>query len=392
MNVIRSFTSKRNEVFLAQTGNGPCVVKRFADREDANREKEIYSLLSESSLPTAELLFADECELRLSYIEGDNFTELLERQEDSGSADFAPWEALAAWLVRFHKETGLVMTDCNLRNFICGEDGRVFGIDFEESREGSFLTMAGSVCAFVELYHPEKTPVKQSVSGFLQSKFAEYAGIPRKTIAEETERQEAVILERRNRKKYGAAFSAVILAGGKSSRMGKNKAELELDGMTFAEYQVKKLRALGFKDVILSGYEKPVDGARGVADIYLGKGPLGGIYAGLRAAENESCFVISVDAPLCPKETILALLRAHAAGKSPITVLEHNGLIEPLIGVYSRGLCSMAEAILQTDSTSVKRLFDIAGFSTCAYTGDGADIQNCNTPGEYEEMKARRIV
>lgn len=186
-----------------------------------------------------------------------------------------------------------------------------------------------------------------------------------------------------------AAFSAVILAGGKSSRMGRNKAELELGGMSFAEYQVKKLRELGFEDIILSGFEKPVDGARNVPDVYHGKGPLGGIYAALRAAKNESCFVVSVDAPLCPKETVLALLNAHASGKSPITVLEHGGIIEPLIGVYSRSLCALAEAILKTDSTSVKRLFDAAGFTPCAYSGDEADIQNCNTPEEYEKMKAR---
>ena len=388
MKLIRSFTSKRNEVFLAQTGSSLCVVKRFADREDAKREREIYSLLSESSLLTAKLLFADECELRLSYIEGTNFTELLEQQEEAGAADFAPWEALAGWLDCFHKRTGLVMGDCNLRNFICGTDGRAFGLDFEECCEGSFLTMASSVCAFVQLYHPEKTPLKLSVSDFLQGKFAEYTGISRKTIEEETERQEAVILERRNRKKYGAAFSAVILAGGKSSRMGRNKAELELDGMTFAEYQVKKLRTLGFEDVILSGYERPVAGARSVPDIYLQKGPLGGIYAGLCAAENENCFVVSVDVPLCPKDTITALLDAHAAGKSPITVLEHNGFAEPLIGVYSRSLCSAGRTILETDRTSVKSLFDIAGFSTCAYAGDEAAIQNCNTPEEYKKMTA----
>lgn len=187
-------------------------------------------------------------------------------------------------------------------------------------------------------------------------------------------------------------FSAVILAGGKSSRMGKNKAELELDGMTFAEYQVKKLCEMGFRDIMLSGYDKPVSGARNVPDIYPGKGPLGGIYAGLKAAENESCFVVSVDTPLCPRDTVMALIEAHAAGKSPITVLEHDGRAEPLIGVYSRGLCGTAENILQTDRTSVKRLFDIAGFSTCVYTGDYADIQSCNTPTEYEKMKLRQIV
>lgn len=182
------------------------------------------------------------------------------------------------------------------------------------------------------------------------------------------------------------SFSAVILAGGKSSRMGKNKAELDICGMSFAEYQVEKLRQMGFRDIILSGCDKAINGARCVPDIYREKGPLGGIYAGLCAADNEACFVISVDTPLCPEETIAALLGAHAAGQGAVTVLRHGGRLQPLLGVYSRSLHPLAQEILKTDKTSVMRLLDAGGYAPCDYTGDASAIASCNTPEEYERL------
>lgn len=184
------------------------------------------------------------------------------------------------------------------------------------------------------------------------------------------------------------SFSAVILAGGKSLRMGKNKSELELCGMSFAEYQVQKLRRLGFRDIMLSGYDKPVDGARNVPDIFLRQGPLGGIYAGLCAAENENCFFISVDTPLCPEDAIRALLSTHTQSGNPITVLVHADRLEPLIGVYSRSLCPLAEDILKTNRTSVMRLFDAGAYTLCPYNGDISLIESCNTPEEYKKLIA----
>lgn len=179
------------------------------------------------------------------------------------------------------------------------------------------------------------------------------------------------------------SVSAIILAGGRSSRMGTSKAELRLGGDTLLEYQVKKVRALGIEDVVLSGYQKPVEGARPAADIYPGRGPLSGIHAGLLAAANPHCLVLSVDAPLVPQDTLLSLIGYHTEAGRPITILTHNGKKEPLIGVYDRSLSAEAEDILKTDSTSVRVLFDRVGAAAFEYGGDEALLFNCNTPEEY---------
>ena len=118
MNILRKFTSKRNDVFLAEDENGRFVIKRYARAEDAVAEKAVYDLLSVGKVRIPKLLTSDEHELKLEYIDGVTFTELLESQERAQSVDFAPWEALVKWLCLFNKKTGLIPGDCNLRNFI----------------------------------------------------------------------------------------------------------------------------------------------------------------------------------------------------------------------------------------------------------------------------------
>lgn len=181
--------------------------------------------------------------------------------------------------------------------------------------------------------------------------------------------------------------SAIILAGGLSSRMGTDKAELAWNGVTLIEHQVKKMLSLGIDDVILSGYKKPISGTRCVSDVNPGKGPLGGIHTGLLAARHPHCLVLSVDVPLVPEDTLASLIDAHIAGESVITVLSHKGRTEPLIGIYERGLSALAEEILQSDNTSVRVLFEKIGAEAFEYAGDEVLLLNCNTPTEYSTLR-----
>lgn len=387
MNVLKKFTSKRNNVFLAEDENGRFVIKRYARAADAEAEKAVYDLLSGGKVRIPKLLSSGEHELMLEYIEGVTFTELLESQERTKSVDFAPWEELVKWLCLFNKETGLAPGDCNLRNFIMDAQGQVCGIDFEQCRECGILETAGAFCAFVELYDPQETPLKMAVSHFLQEVFSENAGISAQKLAEETERRRRMLAERREHKMLDDAFSAVILAGGKSSRMGSCKAELPWAGKTLLEHQVDKIKAIGIRDIIVSGYSEPVAGTRYVPDVYPGKGPLGGIHAGLNAAQRGAVFVISVDTPLFSPDEMKLLMEAHLAGDSPITVAGHCGTLEPLIGVYDCDLSDAAESILQGTNTSVKRLIDKVGVNVCEFS-NGNSARNCNTPEQYKQLCA----
>ena len=186
--------------------------------------------------------------------------------------------------------------------------------------------------------------------------------------------------------RLGAGFSAILLAGGYSSRMGQSKAELPFGGLRMIDHQVRRLRSLGIRDILLSGYDGTVEGGRYVPDVVPHRGPLSGIHAGLCAAEEDACLVLSVDAPLVPLSALFALMQEHREG---ITILEHDGQREPLIGVYDRALAPLCGKILRGEHSSVKRLFDLVGVKALPCESDSSLLSNCNTPGEYETMLRR---
>lgn len=184
-------------------------------------------------------------------------------------------------------------------------------------------------------------------------------------------------------KKKKEAVSAIILAGGLSTRMGTCKAELMWKGSTLIEHQVSKIRSLGIEDIIISGYSKPIEGTRFVPDKYLLKGPLGGLHAGLLAAENAHCLVTGIDTPLVPMHTLSLLTQHHLSNSNNITILTHGDKLEPLMGVYERWLSIIAEEILQGDNTAVRQLLRRVGYSAFKYMGDESLLCDCNTPEEF---------
>jgi len=174
--------------------------------------------------------------------------------------------------------------------------------------------------------------------------------------------------------------SGIILAGGKSSRMGTNKAELLYQGMPLLQWQTEKLRSLGLPEVLVSG-----EGQNMIPDDFPGKGPLGGLYSTLRSASGKQCLVLPVDVPLITVAALEQLLQAHRGG---ITLLCLQGRPEPLIGVYDSCLAEAILPILNSEKTAVWRLLDLTGFRTVPFTGDAGTLLNCNTPEEFAAVCA----
>ena len=118
--------------------------------------------------------------------------------------------------------------------------------------------------------------------------------------------------------------SAILLAGGRSSRMGRDKAGLPFQGMTLLEWQVQKLQGLGIKDIMLSGPRREAPGVRVVPDEFPGRGPLSGLHACMKAASYPDCLVLSVDVPLVPLPALTELVRVHRATGGKVTLLRHG--------------------------------------------------------------------
>ena len=118
-------------------------------------------------------------------------------------------------------------------------------------------------------------------------------------------------------------FSAVILAGGKSSRMGRDKAWLEVGGQTLLARQIGVMRELGAAEIFISGRadaDYSAFGCRVLPDKLPDAGPLAGIERALDAAQAPLLLVLAVDLP----EMSAELLRRLAADCS-----ENLGSIPP---------------------------------------------------------------
>lgn len=180
--------------------------------------------------------------------------------------------------------------------------------------------------------------------------------------------------------------SAILLAGGKSSRMGRDKAALPFRGMTLLEWQLQRLWSLGVEDIMLSGLCREMTGIRVVPDEFPGRGPLSGLHACMKAAAYPDCLVLSVDVPLVPLPALAELVRVHRETGGKVTLLRHGDKWEPLMGVYQSELFRDAERILQEKNTAVRRLLDETGFQVVDWPHDEGLFLNCNTPEDYERL------
>ncbi len=130
--------------------------------------------------------------------------------------------------------------------------------------------------------------------------------------------------------------TCVILAGGKSSRMGRDKALMNLGGKKVIERIIDIVKPV-FREIILIT-NKPGNykflGLPVFQDVYRYKGPLAGIHSGLLHSKTEKIFVLSCDVPLISAEMIKYITDFKTL--RPITISYAAGYHQPLVGVYSK--------------------------------------------------------
>ena len=182
-------------------------------------------------------------------------------------------------------------------------------------------------------------------------------------------------------------ISMVVLAGGASSRMGRDKSDLTIEGKTFLEMQIEKGKKLGIRDILLSGYhgENKYEYSI-IPDRFPGKGPLGGLEACFRKAKNPYCLVLGVDVPLVPADELAALIRQAQNSDAKAVILSHSGHEEPLMGVYRTEL---ADAMLEEITERKGAVFAFLrrnGYE--CYESPASDwyFSNINDPETYKEI------
>jgi molybdenum cofactor guanylyltransferase len=189
--------------------------------------------------------------------------------------------------------------------------------------------------------------------------------------------------------------SGFVLAGGKSTRMGQDKARLELSGRTLLEHALTALRAVCRDVSILGSYELYGQLAPVYEDVFPGCGPLGGIHAALTNSQTEYNLIIAVDTPFLMPEFLRYLAERAIATGAIVTTPEINDYTQPLCTVYSLAFLPFAERALKSANYKITPLFP-RGQTLVIKEGElrrfafpTEMFDNLNTPEDMERARRR---
>ena len=177
----------------------------------------------------------------------------------------------------------------------------------------------------------------------------------------------------------------IIFAGGKSSRMGQDKALLPFGGYkTLSEFQYERLSKL-FKKVYISAKTNKFDfEANIIEDKYKESSPLVGIISIFEILNVDKVFILSVDAPFVNKEVIDKLI--HSNNRFDAVVAKSKSGIQPLCGVYKRSVLPVAQKHLKEGNHRLQSLLKKVDTQFVPFTEDALFL-NLNHPHEYKKAQ-----
>ena len=186
------------------------------------------------------------------------------------------------------------------------------------------------------------------------------------------------------------SFSGAVLTGGKSKRMGRDKASLRIGDRSLLEVQLDKLRAAGIRELMVSCAkgkrpEVPAD-VKVVEDLVPDKGPLVAIASVLNAMVTEWCVILSVDAIGVSPETIKKLMDAAVISSADIVILASTAGLQPLIGAYKKTLAEDALELVNSGRLAVRALFSSHPPLLIELPEGSLELLNCNTPEDLEKF------
>ncbi len=183
---------------------------------------------------------------------------------------------------------------------------------------------------------------------------------------------------------FFVAADGFLLAGGRSSRMGRDKALLELGGRALVAIGLEKLRVVCREvSLLASNPELGRFGVPVVPDAIPGCGPLGGIVGGLEASASEWNLFLAVDVPFVPVEVLKMLLSASEAEGAVCVMAEAFGQPQPLAALYARAALPVLRAELEAGRWKVMSAIKAAGAVRYLQFERDDWFRNLNTPEEF---------
>lgn len=188
-----------------------------------------------------------------------------------------------------------------------------------------------------------------------------------------------------------ADVTAFILAGGKSTRMGTDKAFVMLEGRTLLARMLELARSVCADVKIVGDPAKFAAFAPVVEDVFPGCGPLGGIHAALRSSQTELNLMLAVDMPFVSAAFLAFLVTRSRDSDAMVTLVHTSDGLQPLCAVYLRDFADSAEKALRAGLYKIDALFEKAQMQVIAkeelqVAGFSAELfRNLNTPEDLAE-------
>ena len=190
-----------------------------------------------------------------------------------------------------------------------------------------------------------------------------------------------------------------VAAGGLSSRMGRDKGLLELDGRTLVEHVIRALSTVvGSVAILSNSSEYGRFGLPVIADTYRDVGPLEAIRTALASSGTPIVVLCACDTPFVTPR-LFEFLLDRSAGFDAVVPLDEKGMLEPLCAIYSREALAPATELILSGRRKVSELFERVRTRTvpfgelCHLPGAENFFRNINTPEDYARtVETRRML
>lgn len=187
-------------------------------------------------------------------------------------------------------------------------------------------------------------------------------------------------------------MTSIVLAGGESRRMGRDKAFLTLDGVSLIEHVLRALRGVFPRTIIVTNnpsayvsYDAVI-----VTDAVDKQCPLTGIYSGLLHSKDEYNFVAACDMPFLNPD-LITYMAGLVNGYDIVVPMMDGKNVEPLHAIYSKKLLPIIAKRLQADERKIQGIFKEARVKYVTeteidrYDPERRSFRNINTLDEYKE-------
>ncbi|NQT74258.1 MAG: molybdenum cofactor guanylyltransferase [Chloroflexi bacterium] len=192
-------------------------------------------------------------------------------------------------------------------------------------------------------------------------------------------------------------MASIVLAGGRSTRLGRDKVSLVIGGEGLLQRTINHLKRLNQEIILVLAQGQPLSkldsstDVRLAMDVELGKGPLVGVYSGLKASNDDYNVVVACDMPFLNVE-----LMRYMIGLGPgfdIVIPRIGDKVEPLHAVYSKSCLDIIEGMMSEGNLKVSNLLELAnarfveGDELDKFDPDHQSWFNINMPADLKKAE-----